>query len=313
MKKQTCTLGFFLFMVAGLTAVPGNAGTPAGNEDQTNVSVHQVSIDYLKGLIIPFGRIELAKGETLKILVFNLPEDAEKYEFGVLGLVESIEKRGAARTKDLGPFETLITIIHDSAYQSYRVTVRKRESGETLTWFIPVFTHAWTLDFSGAFTFDWLINPLYYLEPGTQADPNQNVPRNGFFIRRNTKGEDAVGLGAAAMVHLYHTKYLHFLKKTFAWAPLSFGLGVGVNTETRYYLGTSVRVGDVLFLTAGAVFGKVDRLPANLAEGGFVAEANALGTLPRRSTAAVFIGISYAFAGKKAKEQLEQAFSMSNR
>ena len=303
---------FSAFCCALMITVYGFGQEKAAPEEETELPQHDVSIDYITGLVVPFGRIEIAESGILKILVLNLKSD-EEYEFVITGIEKpTTEKRGKEAGTKKVTFK-LIEIKHDPLYQSYRVTVKKNGEPESRSWVIPVFTHAWTLDFSGAFTFDRLINPVYYLEPGTQTDPIQNVPQNGFFVRRNTKAEDGVGLGAAAMVHLYHTKYLRFLKKTFTWAPLAFGLGVGANTETRYYLGTSARVGDVLFLTAGAVFGKVDRLPANLAEGGFVAEANALATLPRRSKVALFLGISYAFAGKKAKEQLEQTFSLSNR
>jgi hypothetical protein len=313
MKKRR--RAFSALCCALMITVYGFGQESAAPKKETKLLEYDVSLDYLSGLVVPFGRIEIADSGKLKILVLNLLPKVEDYEFALTGIViPATGKRGLEVKSTEVQLNTgrLLEIMHDPRYQSYQVTViKKGEKPESRSWFIPVFTHAWTLDFSGAFTFDRLINPLYYLEPGTQAELNQNVPRNGFFVRRNTKGEDAVGLGAAAMVHLYHTKYLHFLKKTFAWAPLSFGLGVGANTETRYYLGSSVRVGDVLFLTAGAVFGKVDRLPANLAEGNFVADADALGTLPRKGEVAFFLGISYAFAGKKAKEQLEQTFSMA--
>src|SRR5207253_5484414 len=82
--------------------------------------------------------------------------------------------------------------------------------------------------------------------------------------------------------------------------PISFGLGVGVDSKTKYLFGTSLRWNEHLYLTGGIAFGAVNRLPNNLDTGdhSFTTSANALDNLPARNKAGVFFSVSYTYLGR---------------
>jgi hypothetical protein len=168
---------------------------------------------------------------------------------------------------------------------------------------IPVENLAWTLGFAGAFTADSLTDPVFFLEPGTKKINGTDTA--GFNVRKNSDAKDTATLGTAAMIHLYHTdpdRYRSLLGSN--WAPVSFGLGVGADSKTKYLFGTSMRWDEHLYLTGGIAFGSVKRLPNTFDTGdhSFTTNANALDNLPSRNRVGVFFSVSYTFLGRNLRD-----------
>jgi len=168
---------------------------------------------------------------------------------------------------------------------------------------IPVENLAWTLGFAGAFTADSLTDPVYFLEPGTKKINGTDTP--GFNVRKNSDAKDTATLGTAAMIHLYHTdpdRYQSLLGSN--WAPVSFGLGVGADSKTKYLFGTSLRWNEHLYVTGGIAFGAVKRLPNSLdtRDHSFTTSATALDNLPSRNRTGLFFSVSYTFLGRNLRD-----------
>jgi len=275
----------------------------------------KVTLDFETGLITPFGTLKLSNGETFTIEVVGLIGGYKLYDTQVMGTKSEPkpDKSGLidpTKAEDKDIIKETITVVHRSEFSSYQIIVTRKTArtdvnANNRTWVIPVFTHGWALDFCGGFVVDSLTNPVYYLEQGTGADAANS------YIKENKNAEDKFTLGLVAMVHLYHTKALGN-PDWICWAPLTFGLGFGANTEARYYFGTSCRFGGVLYLTAGGSFGAISALPAKYAKDA-KADQSALTTLSKRNYWGFFLSLSYAFSGTAAKGKLQQPFSTSTK
>jgi hypothetical protein len=165
---------------------------------------------------------------------------------------------------------------------------------------IPVENLSYALGFAGAFTAAALTDPVYFLEPAKKSI-NGAPDVTGFTVRQNGDAEDKASLGTAAMIHLFHTDPHRWPFLGGNWVPVSFGIGVGEDSKTKYFFGTSLRFDEHLYLTGGIVFGPVNRLPNALSTGSFTTEATALDNLPSRTDAAAFVGISYTFLGRNLR------------
>lgn len=259
-----------------------------------------VTINHLTGLSTPSGVIKLKRDELLtvqivatKIACFQFNEKT----------VEPPPPTGA-RTPSAGappPEVVTMSIIHDGLPHNYIIEASFRPGVTSCdllapkSWTITAQTDNWTLAFAGGFTGDRLTDPVFSLDPG--KDPADSS-KSGFFIRRFRTQQSFMTLGAAAMVHLYHSDpnalTVRHLRKI-NWVPISFGLGVNNQSDTRYFLGTGIRFDTKLFLVGGVVVGSVARLPNGLSEDGFTTNANALSTLGKQTTAQFFLALSYAF------------------
>lgn len=280
------------------------------------VQAKTVTLDHETLTITPAGAIGLYPDEVLEIVITNTSRRC--YTFNLTPVEE--EEGARLESADVHRDTVSIPVVHDAGVVAYEVVVRKKPNlpaglenrcdRQDHTFRVPVKTYEWRLGGAGAFTGDRLTDSVFYLEDGVEnPDAPPEMQRQGFFVRQSMDAEDSYSLGAAAMVHLFHNDPVRFdFKKRkesmpsgtpgaglVHWAPVSFGLGVGEESNTRYYLGTSLRFGQKAFLTAGWVFGSRDRLPDGLDVGGFTTEANALGSLGSKTSSAVFIGLSFDF------------------
>src|ERR1044071_3737813 len=273
------------------------------NTRQSNpVQPNTVTIDHASGIQNPVATLELGKGDVIHASVINTNLDC--FEFSQE--TKAVESwRGDLAKATRIDYE----IIHDGKATQYIIEAKKRANAPAdcpnlseRTWEIDVLTLGWAVDFAGAFTIDQLTDPVFRLEQeGTAQSPK-------FRITRNRGAEDSQKLGAAAMMHLYHTDPDFLGRNDIAWAPLSFGVGVGEDSKTRYFVGTSVRFNTKLFLTAGRVFGAVSRLPNSLQIGGTTDDGKALEGLQSRTADAWFLSLSFPIEGVSLRDSFQKPF-----
>ncbi len=264
-----------------------------------------ITIDDAKDPAGTVAKIALSKGDKLTIAITHTSEQC--YEFNLKSLVSTAEL-GKLTANQISFSDTVtFRVIYDGEV-GYKIDARLKpglhdqvkkvceEHHGDRTWYVEVEHESWQLAITGAFTADDLTDPVYFLEATTRtvtdAEGGQST-ENGYVVRRNEAAENRFTLGAAAMVHLFHER---LGGETVKWAPVSFGIGVNGDSNARYYLGTSARFGEKLYLTGGLVAGSVARLPANLAVGSFTADPNALGTLGTRTDAGWFLAVSLSLA-----------------
>ena len=132
------------------------------------------------------------------------------------------------------------------------------------------------IDFSGGFVVSDLTNPRYAIRDGA--------------IIRDRNAEDRQSLALAAFASIRSLR--------FPRASLSFGIGIGEGSNAQYYIGPSYRSRDgKWFLTLGAVWGSIDRLPSGEQEGEVPSNDNVITNLSTRIERAGFFAISYSFLG----------------
>lgn len=286
----------------------------------------QIELNHRTGLQSPFGLVELAHQEKFTIAITNTLPDCFDYNAeAVRATEEDPTAEGAGRS--LEPETIRFSVTHDRQIGSYKISATLKDFPEgdgfkdscttslsNQEWTITVTTHGWAIGFAGAYTYDELTNPAFSLRPGQQVtgEGENRTTTDGFFVERDRDAEDSFNLGAAAMIHLFHTDpntFAIFGRRTdIHWAPLSFGLGVGDGSKVKYFVGTSLRIGDQAFLTGGLLFGPRNRLPNGLSD--FTTDQNALATLPTRNDSAIFFGISYAFIST-GRDVFQNAFSQA--
>jgi hypothetical protein len=267
----------------------------------------------------PAGTVALARGDVLNIRVSHTINWC--YTYNLTNLPEppaAVKESGrrAAFTEDV-----LIPVVHDGKAPGYRVSIKKRASltaDEKTRCFlpdadfdIPVETLSWNLGFAGGFTADRIPDPVYFLEPGKKKV--NDVDTDGFFVKENRSAESRASLGTTAFIHLFHSdpdKY-SILGGFANWAPVSFGLAVGSNSQTKYFLGTSLRFDQHLYLTGGVAIGPSTRLPntLDLHDHNFTTSATALDNSPKRTAAGLFIGVSYTFLGRNLTSTFSGPFA----
>jgi len=281
-----------------------------------------VTIDHKTGVQNPVGLIQVAAGQEFVIRILNTVPECFDYNFeGVLppkAMAERAAKAALPKPEPLQEQNVDFNVTHDPQFGSYKITItakdlpkdsKLKEQCEALqqkqnTFIVTVTTYAWTVGLAGAFTADKLTDPVFSLRAGKQGD------QDGYFVERNKSAEDSFRLGAAAMIHLYHSDPNRFnglglSKIGLNWAPLSFGLGIDNGSQVHYFLGTSLKFGDQAFLTAGWVFGPRKRLPDGVHD--FTTDQNALSSLPTKTSSAFFVGISYTFISV-SKDTFQNAF-----
>jgi hypothetical protein len=251
-------------------------------------------------------------------------EDGEQFVIQIADTYPQCFSYNATAVKATAPSERASTglevrtvtfnLIHSSEFGKYVISISPRRSGGAAedgncneVWDtlgsqekeILVHQSKWTAGVAGAFTYDEITNPVFYLESATRTG-SDGTSESGFLVRENSRDRDGFSLGGATMIHLFHSNPSRFKISRYAmqWAPLSFGIGL-TDSETKYLLGSSLRFGDQAFLTVGGAFGRESRLPSGLSRGGFTTDANALANLGKRSAKSIFVGISYTFLGSK--------------
>src|SRR5258708_7551872 len=100
--------------------------------------------------------------------------------------------------------------------------------GQPPPWKVRILREGWDIAFARGYTADTVTNPVFGLVAGQkQIDPAPAAKTAGFFVKTFPEQEDAYRLGAAAMVHVFHTSPTAFSWHDISWTPVSFGLGVG--------------------------------------------------------------------------------------
>lgn len=305
-RRAVCrTLGCLCLAV--LLALPAAALAPGCQK-----STRKIAFDHQANQPQDPGVVSLKAGESFQLQFVNTFPDCFEYSYRAVELpIDALRSPGAPpEREDL----CLSPIVHDGKPRDYLVFITRKDRapdgcpslatrGEDNPWVVPVRTFGWTVGFAGGFVVDDLTDPSYGLvEAEREVD---GMTEQGFRVIRQSERDDDYSLGAAAMVHVFHTDP----QKLGPWAPLTFGLAVNNGSAVRYFLGTSLRFSDQAFLTAGAVFGGRDRLPPglDLGDNSFTTNANALNNLDSRNDMGWFVGVSYAFLGDKAKNALEGA------
>lgn len=265
-----------------------------------------ITVDHRTGLATP-GNISLRKGDSVEITVTNTFPTCFTYN-AVATTVDKAEE-GAIKPQNV----TLTRLTHQGA-PGYSVTISKKEDAsgrcdsielENVSVTVPAYTFAWRVGFSGAFVLSGLTDPVFFLEAGENPEGG-----DGFFVRRNTSAEDSTSRSLAFMAHLYHDN-LFLMKNGLQWAPLSFG--IGSDNNTTYLLGTSLKFGDSLVLTAGGIFGDTERLPGSISQGDFTSNANAIDQLGNSSDEALFLSLSYQFGSTDFQSRFSNLFSQSEK
>jgi hypothetical protein len=139
----------------------------------------------------------------------------------------------------------------------------------------------WDVALTGGFVATGLVDPVYAL-----GNVTGQVSR---VVLRQPDRESAVNLGVAMFAQVHHDRYAWF-------APLSFGIGLRGDSHATFYLGSALRFGPHVSVTAGVAVGPVATLPAGVVEGRAVTDTNFLSDLGTRTTHSWFTGVTYTFA-----------------
>lgn len=257
-----------------------------------------IEINHSTGGVVYSDVLEAAKGDKISFVVIETKKSCYSYN---LKQFELPQARMLLDDQEENPDTVTFSQPHDGRTTDYRISIQKRDPSDT-DCNNPNFerdfrfeTIGWNLSFSGAVTLDELVNPVFFLEPGSQAD-GMTGQTDGFFVRRNMGAEDERSVGFAVMAHLFHSnRLMDRFGFDLKWAPLTFGFGTAENSDSQLYLGTSLKFGERLYLTGGKVWGSVDRLPSNLEIGAFTEDANVLSSLGSRNKSEYFLGFSYQF------------------
>jgi hypothetical protein len=310
-------------MAIGLALPSGAKGTTPASDPANNPKT--VTYDHENQVLNPSGPVPLARGDILTINVTNTYADC--FQFPITAVSQQ-QETGKERFGE-EPYVTIpVKVRYDGKASGYKFSIKFRSDlsedrkkicqklGEVNDVIIEVENLGWTLGFAGGFTADRLIDPVYFLEPGTGKVNGADTA--GFNVRKNNSANDTAVLGTAAMIHLYHTDPDRYPFLGGNWVPVTFGLGVGSESKTKYYFGTSLRYDTHLYLTGGIALGPIKRLPNSLDTGAhsFTTSATALDNLPTRSKAALFFSVSYTFLGKNlqgANGPFMSAFSNSGK
>jgi len=305
---------FLVTMIIFLSVMPilAQGGSSTSSTSKTsNVNI-EFTLNFTNGSMSPICVPELCNREKFYIQI-DFDEDINNFSIEISGMERKTMDEAITKASGIISKSIEIPIIHNPGYSSYQVKVTKKSGGESRTWVIPVTTLKWTVGFSGGFAVSpkWgsYKNPVYFLEPGVNPSTNEN----GYFVRRNKDAEDNIMVTPLTMVHVYHTKYKRFLGlKHFSFVPVTIGIGINSETNTKFFLGTGLRLGEEFFLTIGGTVSQLKRLPDNLIEEGFTTNNSALANMPNKSKLGAFISLTYAFAGGTAKDKFLQPFVSSS-
>lgn len=253
--------------------------------------------------------LELGNGDLFTLLVVRTAPD--RFLYPLTGVEERFAKPSKeSATPYAKPGTKMIPVVHEKRFGGYEFEIQSVSGtaveGEgplpALTptpepQLIVVETAGWRQSVAGAFTGSDLADPVFSLYPRTGDDGMER-----FFVDEDPGAEDEARLGLGAFIHLHHSRWDRALGKGgFAW---SFGLGLDSDQETSYYFGPAYRLGDKGVITAGAVFGPVDRLPGGVQVCGrhrdactpdLAVDPNLLSNLDERNEVGFFVALSYTF------------------
>jgi hypothetical protein len=261
----------------------------------TSASALEIEIDHQTGTQSLRGSNELARGDPVTIWVRNTDKQCFTY---------NATQVAASGTKSLENPDTTVKIVttHQRGTSAYLVKIDKlpgdacKEVDQRAgSWTIPVVTVGWDLAFSAGPVVDNLVDKKYFLQSGVGGQ---------YTVSRDRGAEDKTNQRLAVFAHLVDTKALR--DKDYTWIPLSFG--IGFDDKARYMLGTSYKIGDQWFITAGVVTGKVSTLPTGVSEGMSTTNQNLLATQGQKTSTGVFISVSFTFLQDRSKSSFEGLF-----
>jgi hypothetical protein len=194
----------------------------------------------------------------------------------------------------------------------------KRHELHSYTFPVWVRTVGWKLSFSSGFAFSELENPKFFLETveAENGSMDDAMPMDGMgdpvpaeevkIVRRDRDGEDDFRPDLMALANLQFPSDLGQRSRALGWLKhfgLSFGVGIGEDSEPRYYFGPSVNLGSHFVLTAGWAGGKVETLPSGqrLGEPAINGDST-LTNLPKTFETQGFIGIAFRLRAAEAEK-----------
>jgi hypothetical protein len=248
--------------------------------------------------------IEVKAGETFIVRIEHTCPESFDYPFEPL-------PAPADQTKVLSAAQELpfrdIRITHDDQFGGYLVSVSKKAAPEgkcglgdlvdklqPQSFVVTVVRADWNVALEGGFTFSGLTNPVYA------------VDTDKLVVEEPSK-EDAVRLGAASFVSLFHDR----LNYRGVRPSLAFGLGITTDSQAEYLLGLGVRFGDKASLIGGAAWGPVARLPNGVTIGTANPPDNMLANLGSQSVRSWFFALTYSFLSTDAAGRLAKPFAES--
>ena len=263
-----------------------------------------------KGLIewpVP-AQLEVEDGETFAIIFAC--SDSSKFDYKIEG-VESESADGTTFTtvsefkKDHYQDLVSFTWRHDRRRPLYKVTVSKKKAKEktslesfsdetrplfSYTFPIWVKTDGWQLTFSSGFGFSELYDERYFVK--TDDLGNDDASDDVKTIERDRSAENELQPDLMALANLAAPDDSRFRN----WG-LAFGLGIGNDSEPRYFLGPSYHLGRNFILTAGLAGGNRATLPVGQELGmAPINGDNTLTTPHKKFDTSLFLGIAFSFA-----------------
>jgi len=239
--------------------------------------------------------LDLEDGESFTIEIDStLPDN---FIYTVAGIPAAPPDK--ARAEEVRYVDTSFVQRHDKKFGGYLVTIRHKgekaiEPDATLL--IGVRTTEWQVSFAGGFPVSTLVDRTFALKDTVIGTATQ------YKVVRQKDHEDKIALSTATFVHLRRNGWQ--ISGTSIDAGLSFGLGISSNTT--YFIGPSALFGQAGALTIGAVFGSRADLPTGINVDQITSSANALANAARRNAIGFFAGFSYSFLGSSAN--LEKPF-----
>lgn len=147
----------------------------------------------------------------------------------------------------------------------------------------------WELTVSGGMAFSNLTSRRFYVKTDTKGTTDANDDTQT--VEEDPNETDSFRPDIIALANIQ--------PPTLNWTRalgLAFGLGIGDNSDARYFLGPSYTVGKHFIFTAGWTGGRVDTLPAGQQLGSApINGANTLTTLGKRFRHGFYAGIAFTF------------------
>jgi hypothetical protein len=176
-------------------------------------------------------------------------------------------------------------------------------SGPTLgplfeyTFPVWVRTTGWNITFNSGFGFSSLTNKKFYVATDKDGNKTVEIDRNGSDQSR----PDIVALANLTLPRLRNPNLWWLSEK----AGLAFGIGLGGDSDARYYFGPSYTIGKRFILNGGWTGGKVSALPIGQKLHQVpITSDKSLGTLGSRFAHGWYFGISFTFTPDKETEFL---------
>lgn len=268
-------------------------------------AVEKLSYDYYGTLEDRSFTVDVSAGQYFTVEVQNICDEAD------ISIKAKGVKSGAAAVAFAASSECLagstrvIQIPHLSEFGGYVVTIApvdaaleyvKRNAAtncsvvgavppdckpiKKVNLYVSVSEERKNYNFSGAFTVSDLTSPKFGLAPG--GDSGMNT-----VIVRDSSAENEVSLGFAGQINVFPSPESKF--------GGSVGLGISESSDLSFFIGPTWRVTDRVFVTVGANWGPVDRLPTGMSVGDTVSDPNTLSDLPSKTDVGAFLSVSFEF------------------